>query len=270
METDSSYHEQRMRLLASTLRWLSETEPLGLTIGDLSSRLQLGTWEVQHLFQEYLGRDPIRIVHNTWSPSLGKPVADPQISIFDTPEPIENTPSFLQVPVSLTEMKDEEQEIHYSIQASCLGDVFIATGPAGICQITFEDAENGLARLEKTFTKAILIPEVNELQQLAASCIGTTFPKGTVLPLSVKGSAFQITVWRYLIGIASGKTVHYQQIADELGDPKASRAVGTAVGANPVALFIPCHRVVHQNGKTGHFRWGPARKRLLLAVEKTG
>lgn len=268
METDSSYHEQRMRLLASALQWMMDAEPFRLTLTDLGAHLQLGTWEVQHLFSEYLGRDPIRILHNTWSPSLGRTEPVPQISIFDEPEPEIAKGGFLTVPVQISQLKDEEQTIRYSIYPSCLGEVFVANSENGICQLTFEDAENGLERLRKTFTKAELLEETTPLQELAVNCIRTEIPAGTILPLTVKGTPFQLSVWQLLAGIPSGKIMNYQQIATALGDPKASRAVGTAVGSNPAALFIPCHRVVHQNGKTGHFRWGPRRKQLLLAVEK--
>jgi O-6-methylguanine DNA methyltransferase len=87
--------------------------------------------------------------------------------------------------------------------------------------------------------------------------------------LAPKGSDFQKSVWRALIDVPFGKQVSYQDNAKSIGKPNASRAVGSAIGANPIALLIPCHRVVPCSGGTGNYRWGPDRKRALLDAERT-
>lgn len=85
--------------------------------------------------------------------------------------------------------------------------------------------------------------------------------------LSLEGTEFQRSVWRALLEIPSGGRISYSEIARRVGRPKASRAVGAAVGANPIALLIPCHRVVYSSGGTGNYRWGPDRKQALLEME---
>ena len=85
--------------------------------------------------------------------------------------------------------------------------------------------------------------------------------------LSPEGTDFQKLVWRTLLEIPSGSKISYGEIARRIGQPRASRAVGAAVGANPIALLIPCHRVVYSSGKTGNYRWGSDRKRALLEIE---
>jgi AraC family transcriptional regulator, regulatory protein of adaptative response / methylated-DNA-[protein]-cysteine methyltransferase len=89
-----------------------------------------------------------------------------------------------------------------------------------------------------------------------------------VLPVAVKATPFQVSVWNELVRLKNGELTSYGVIAQSLGDLNASRAVGTAVGANPIALLVPCHRVIHNSGKIGNFRWGSWRKQLLLAIEK--
>lgn len=263
---EHSYHTKRMELTAVTLQRMLEATPFSVSLAALSTELQLGLWETQHLFQEYVGCDPIRVLHNSWSPALAHVKTPAQLSIFDAPVE-QHTGKFLKTACELEALTDDPAEITYGIHPSCLGEVFVATIPTGICQLTFEDSENGLERLRKTFPKSELIEQSSELQELALNALKSNAP-AICLPLQVKATSFQLSVWQYLLGIASGNVVTYSMIAESLGDPKASRAVGTAVGANPVGLLIPCHRVVHRSGKIGKFRWGTNRKRLLLAIEK--
>lgn len=270
METDFSYQFQRMELLFSTLRWMLDSQQLGISLSDLSKRVELGEWETQHLFQEYLGKDPLRFVKDAFSPSLAQVHQPAQISIFDVVE--ENSgksiPSF---DLDIQILTETVEEITYSVFPYFLGTVFIASHEFGICQVTFEDTDHGLTRLKKTYPKAELREEQTELNLLAYQALMNYFvQKETipVLPVSVKASPFQVSVWNELANLPKSELTTYGVIAQHLGDLNASRAVGTAVGANPIALLIPCHRVVHQSGKIGHFRWGSWRKRLLLAIEK--
>ncbi|ASS50591.1 MAG: hypothetical protein A3D31_13585 [Candidatus Fluviicola riflensis] len=263
---EHSYHTKRMELTAVTLQRILEATPFSVSLAELSAELQLGVWETQHLFREYLGCDPIRVLHNSWSPALAQVNTPAQLSIFDVPDE-QNSGKFLRTTCELEPLTEDPAEIAYGIHTSCLGNIFVATTPDGICQLTFEDSENGLERLLKTYPGSKLIKRSSELQELAVNSLKSN-AASICLPLKVKATAFQLSVWQYLLSITSGNVVTYSMIAEHLGDPKASRAVGTAVGANPVGLLIPCHRVVHRSGKIGHFRWGTNRKRLLLAIEK--
>ncbi|MES2556672.1 MAG: methylated-DNA--[protein]-cysteine S-methyltransferase [Bacteroidota bacterium] len=263
---EHSYHTKRMELTAVTLQRMLGATPFSVSLAELSEELQLGVWETQHLFQEYLGCDPIRVLHNSWSPALAQVKAPAQLSIFDAPTE-QSSGKFLKTTCELEPLNQDPAEIAYGIHTSCLGEVFVATISDGICQLTFEDSENGLERLHKTYPGSVLVDQSSELQELAVNSLKSNTPS-ICLPLKVKATVFQLSVWQYLLNITSGNVVTYSMIAEYLGDPKASRAVGTAVGANPVGLLIPCHRVVHRSGKIGHFRWGTNLKRLLLAIEK--
>ena len=266
-EFSSAYHSKRMQLTAVALQRMMGAAPFSVSLNELSEELKLGVWEVQHLFQEYVSCDPLRLLNNSWSPSLAHIIEPAQLSIFDEPEIAVSNHSFLAGLCELTAITEDPDEITFGIYDTCLGSVFIATVSDGICQVTFEDAENGLERLQKTYPNTPLVITTSELQSLVINSLKPG-QQTEILPLKVKVTPFQLSVWHYLLSIKSGNIATYGMIATHLGDQNASRAVGTAVGANPIALFIPCHRVVHQSGKIGHFRWGTPRKRLLLAIEK--
>ncbi|MGF1523960.1 MAG: methylated-DNA--[protein]-cysteine S-methyltransferase [Leptolyngbyaceae cyanobacterium] len=161
--------------------------------------------------------------------------------------------------------------IRYGIHATAFGKVLIATTPKGICNVQFLDAEafaDTRAWLQQRWEQAEVIhdPSTTEAvsdrlnQSLAA-------PANKPLPLLVKGTNFQIQVWRALLSLPFGSLATYQDIANHIGNPRAVRAVGTAIGVNPVAYFIPCHRVIRSNGELGGYRWGLTRKSTILGWE---
>lgn len=271
MDSDFSYQSPRMDLLFRTLKWMLDSQQIGITIEELSKHIGLGEWETQHLFQEYVGKDPIRFVRDAFSPSLARVNQNQaQLSIFDAFEQ-QQEETMVHTDLDIQIMTGSPEEVQYSVFPWFLGTVFVASHESGICQVTFEDTDHGLTRLKKTFPKAELKEEQTTLNLLAYQALMNYFVRKEaipVLPVSVKASPFQVSVWNELASVSKSGLTTYGMIAQRLGDLNASRAVGTAVGANPIALLIPCHRVVHQSGKIGRFRWGSWRKRLLLAIEK--
>lgn len=271
MEADFSYQSPRVDLLFKTLKWMLDSQQIGITIEELSKHLALGEWETQHLFQEYLGKDPIRFVQDAFSPSLAHvDKHQVQISIFDLldDEP-EKSSGHIDLDIQIIE--ESPEEVYYSIFPYFLGNVFIASHETGICQVTFEDSEVGPIRLRKTFPKSTIKEERTELHELAYQALMSYFVKTDgipVIPIAVKATPFQVAVWNRLQALGKSEMATYGELALELGDPSLSRAVGSAVGANPIALLIPCHRAMHQNEKIGRFRWGSWRKQILLAIEK--
>lgn len=271
MESDFSYQAPRMELLFSTLKWMLDSQQIGITVEELSKQLDLGEWETQHLFQEYLGKDPIRFVQDAFSPSLAQiKKQQAQLSIFDAFDDEKGAP-FSHIDLDIRILEESPEEIYYSIFPYFLGSVFIASHESGLCQLTFEDTEIGSIRLRRAYPKSTIREERTELHELAYQALMNYFVKTADLPLipvAVKATPFQVQVWNELQTLGKSELATYGTIAESLGDLNVSRAVGTAVGANPVALLIPCHRVVHQSGKIGRFRWGSWRKQLLLAIEK--
>jgi AraC family transcriptional regulator, regulatory protein of adaptative response / methylated-DNA-[protein]-cysteine methyltransferase len=160
-------------------------------------------------------------------------------------------------------------EITWGIHPTPFGEALIASTSRGICRLSFigdEGREAALEDLRADWPQARLTRN----QALVAPVVAQAFDRANhtrPLHLWVKGSNFQIKVWEALLRVESGRLVSYREIARSIGMPRAARAVGGAVGANPVAVLIPCHRVIRSAGELGDYRWGLARKRALIARE---
>jgi AraC family transcriptional regulator of adaptative response/methylated-DNA-[protein]-cysteine methyltransferase len=160
--------------------------------------------------------------------------------------------------------------IHYGLFKSSLGCVLIARTVRGVRSILIGDSAASLERdLARRFPEAELARDdgrlAAEFAHVAAFLVAPE--RGLDLPLDLEGTAFQRRVWRALRAIPAGTTASYTDIARRIAAPKSFRAVAQACGANPVALAIPCHRVVRNDGALSGYRWGVARKRALLAME---
>jgi AraC family transcriptional regulator of adaptative response/methylated-DNA-[protein]-cysteine methyltransferase len=146
----------------------------------------------------------------------------------------------------------------------------VATSDRGVCAILLGDDPDRLARdLQDQFPRATLIGGDAEFEGLVAKVIGFVEAPGIGLdlPLDVRGTAFQQRVWRALREIPAGETASYADIARRIGSPNAVRAVAQACAANALAVAVPCHRVVRNDGGLSGYRWGVERKRALLAKE---
>jgi AraC family transcriptional regulator of adaptative response/methylated-DNA-[protein]-cysteine methyltransferase len=149
--------------------------------------------------------------------------------------------------------------------------LLVAASDKGVCAIFLGDDTKVLEQeLRNRFPRAKLIGGDRAFRKLVAQVVAfVEAPRNDLaLPLDVRGTAFQHQVWAALREIPPGETATYSEIAHRIGRPAAVRAVGTACGANPIAVAIPCHRVLGSNGKLTGYRWGTARKRALLDREK--
>ncbi len=162
------------------------------------------------------------------------------------------------------------ETIRYTLADSPLGRLLVAATARGICSITFgDDDEALLSTLRTTFAKATLKQMDRELSYAVDALVAALGenPRALDLPLDVRATAFQLRVWTALRHIPLGETRTYSQIATELGAPQSVRAVANACATNPVALAVPCHRVVGKNGTLTGYRWGLERKRAILSAE---
>lgn len=161
-------------------------------------------------------------------------------------------------------------DIRFALAECALGAILVAQSGRGICAITLGDDPDALLRdLQDRFPKAELIGGDAGFEALVARVIGFVEAPaiGLDLPLDIRGTAFQERVWQALRQIPVGQTVSYADIARRIGAPKAVRAVAQACGANRIAVAIPCHRVVRNDGALSGYRWGVERKRALLERE---
>jgi AraC family transcriptional regulator of adaptative response/methylated-DNA-[protein]-cysteine methyltransferase len=160
--------------------------------------------------------------------------------------------------------------IRFAVGECSLGSILVAQSERGVCAILLGDDPEALVRdLQDRFPKAELIGGDREFEKLVARVIGLIERpgQGLDLPLDVRGTAFQQRVWQALRTIPAGMTTTYTEIARRIGAPRSVRAVAQACGANPVAVAIPCHRVVRRDGGLSGYRWGVERKRALLDRE---
>lgn len=164
--------------------------------------------------------------------------------------------------------KKTTNTISFTTTACSLGQILIAKSAKGLCLVAFADEDYELIEhLRQRFRGAqYLHREVAEAAQIVAHLENPALPYDVLF--DVTGTAFQQQVWQALKTIPVGTTVSYTDIAKKIGSPKAVRAVAQACGANPLAVLIPCHRVVRQDGSLSGYRWGIERKRALLAREK--
>jgi AraC family transcriptional regulator of adaptative response/methylated-DNA-[protein]-cysteine methyltransferase len=161
-------------------------------------------------------------------------------------------------------------EIRFAIGECSLGSILVAQSGRGVCAILLGDDPDALARdLQDRFPQARLIGGDKGFEALVARVVGFVEAPalGLDLPLDVRGTAFQQRVWQALRDIPAGETASYSAIAQRIGAPKSVRAVASACAANAIAVAIPCHRVVRNDGALSGYRWGVERKRALLDKE---
>lgn len=245
----------------------------------VAEQVHLSAFHFQRLFSRYVGVSPKRFLQ-ALTLARGKQLIASSQSLADTAEALglsggsrlyDHFVTLEAVTPGEFKRQGEGVEIAYGVHPTPFGQVLVATTPRGICRMGFLAAT----------------PEAEILAQLAAEwprCTLRHQPDATryavealfepprraapgALSLHVRGTNFQLNVWRALLMIPDGQLASYSHIAQWLGAPKSSRAVGNAVGANPVALWIPCHRVIQQSGALGGYRWGLEVKRQVQAWE---
>jgi AraC family transcriptional regulator of adaptative response/methylated-DNA-[protein]-cysteine methyltransferase len=163
-----------------------------------------------------------------------------------------------------------DEKVHFATGECSLGSILVAQTGRGVCAILLGDGPDSLAReLEDRFPRATPIAGDARLEQSVAQAIGLVEAPSREfdLPLDVRGTAFQQRVWQALREIPAGSTKTYAEIAGRIGSPKSVRAVARACAANALAVAIPCHRVVRNDGGLSGYRWGVERKRALLQRE---
>ena len=167
----------------------------------------------------------------------------------------------------------EGQRIFYAVAKSSLGPTLVACTARGVCRVAFGDSDEALVdQLREEYPKAALAaagPAERAWVQQVVQGVDTPWQRQSI-PLDVHGTAFQKRVWKALQAIPVGRTASYAEVARSLRLPRAARAVARACASNPVAVLVPCHRVVHSDGRVGGYRWGAARKARLLEKETHG
>ena len=168
-------------------------------------------------------------------------------------------------------LPDEQKSlaIQFHVHQTVYGDTLVANTNKGICFIAFGEKGKSFDELKTHFPNAVFKPVINDLQLKAIEAINYSEPISRKLPLHLKGTDFEMEVWQALLAIPTGETTSYGNIARMIGKPKAVRAVASAIGRNPIACLIPCHRIFRTDGKIGGYHWGIDIKMKIIENEHT-
>ena len=159
-------------------------------------------------------------------------------------------------------------QINYSFSETIFGAIIVASTSKGICHMAFiEDKSHAFDVLKSKFPNAKFIQQTDELQNKALLVFQNKQHDLSTIKLHLKGTQFQLKVWESLLKIPMGQLSTYSTVAKEIGNDRASHAVGTAIGNNPVAFLIPCHRVIQASGSFGGYMWGKTRKTAMIGWE---
>ena len=249
------------------------------SLTQLAEASGLGKFALQRGFKRVLGVTPGEFAREARKQGFRDKVRKPKTTIteavyeagFGSPSRLyEDLDATLGMTPTAMKAGGAGETIRYAVAYSPLGFVLVATTERGLCAVLFTDGEaEGAAELRERFPQAVLRKDDEALRDAVAFVLSrmTETPEAATMPFHVRATAFQQRVWRALTEIPRGETRTYAQIAEQIGAPKAVRAVGTACGNNLLAAVIPCHRVVGADGRLTGYRWGTERKRQLLELE---
>jgi AraC family transcriptional regulator of adaptative response/methylated-DNA-[protein]-cysteine methyltransferase len=269
--------DQHAEKIASACRLIetSETPP---SLELLAQHVGLSTYHFHRLFKaatgltpkEYAAAHRVNLVRKSLSKSDTVTGAIYDAGYNSNSRFYETSNQILGMTPSDYRAGGPQTDIRFAVGECSLGSILVAQSDRGICAILLGDDPDSLARdLQNQFPKANLIGGDTGFERLVAKVVGFVEAPalGLDLPLDVRGTAFQQRVWQALRRIPVGSTASYTDVAELIGSPNSVRAVAQACGANALAVAIPCHRVVRNDGALSGYRWGVERKRALLKKE---
>ncbi|MDN8245992.1 methylated-DNA--[protein]-cysteine S-methyltransferase [Acinetobacter baumannii] len=264
--------------IATIIGYLYEHLDQQPSLEDVATYMNLSPSYIQRQFQEWVGISPKKFVQYM-SLQQAKYYLMQQRSLLDTAlnTGLSGTGRLHDLFIQLEGMTPGEYkqqgdgvELNYSVETSPFGDLLVVSSDKGICSVRFVDNSKNIQKIVKQyFPKAQLKNYSPIWHQQIAQWFRQDFSEHLQqkLPLNLAGTPFQLQVWEALLTIPEGQLRTYQDIAEQIGKPKAVRAVATAIGQNPIAYLIPCHRVIRATGMVGEYHWQKGRKLALLAWE---
>lgn len=246
-------------------------------LDEVAAHVHLSPFHFQRMFTDWAGVSPKKFLQYLSTSYAKKLLKEDRFTLSETSHHagLSGTSRLHDLFINIEGMTPAEYknggkslEINYSFADSPFGEVIVASTAKGICHLAFsEDKVLALQILKEEFPNARFNQHVDWIQQNALFLFTHDWNKLPQIKLHLKGTDFQLKVWETLIKIPQGSVSSYGKIASEMGKPSASRAVGTAVGSNPVAYLIPCHRVIQASGAIGGYHWGTDRKTAMIGWE---
>ena len=246
-------------------------------LDEVAEKIHLSPYHFQRLFTDWAGVSPKKFLQYISIEHAKNILKERKASLFDVAfeTGLSGTGRLHDLFINIEGMTPGEYKnggenlsITYSFAESPFGDILVASTSKGICHMAFADNDKeALKTLQDSFPNAHYKQMVDLIQQNALYIFTHDWKDLDKIRLHLKGTAFQIKVWEALLKIPMGQLSSYGNIADQLDSPGASQAVGSAVGSNPVAFLIPCHRVIQSTGVVGQYHWGSIRKTAMIGWE---
>ncbi|MDQ3681880.1 MAG: methylated-DNA--[protein]-cysteine S-methyltransferase [Bacteroidota bacterium] len=263
--------------IAEAISYIKENFKTQPGLDEIAEKIHLSPFHFQRLFTEWAGVSPKKFLQYISVEHAKNILKDKQATLFDAAFEIglSGTSRLHDLFINIEGMTPgefknggENLSINYSYAESPFGNILVASTSKGICHMAFNDNEQqALGTLQKHFPNARYKQMVDLIQQNALYIFTHDWSKLNQIKLHLKGTAFQLKVWQTLLKIPMGQLATYGNIAKQISIPGASRAVGSAIGGNPVAFLIPCHRVIQSGGTFGGYMWGATRKTAIIGWE---
>jgi len=275
---EAQFSDPQVEMAREVCRLIDENEGEALTLANLSSKVGVSAFHLQRTFKSVMGISPSQYAEAGRISKFKQGVRDGESitsAIYDagfgsSSRLYENAASRLGMTPATYGKGGRGAVIRYSIVETSVGLLLVAETDKGVCSVTLGDSESALeTQLRLEFPQAEIQRGDQALRQATKAIVDHLEGKTPriELPLDVRATAFQLQVWEQLRAIPSGETYSYSDVAKAIGKEAAVRAVARACATNPVALVIPCHRVIREDKSLGGYRWGLERKRKLLAEE---
>jgi AraC family transcriptional regulator of adaptative response/methylated-DNA-[protein]-cysteine methyltransferase len=274
METQESINYQRIADAINYIRLNFKEQP---NLDEVAEKVSLSPFHFQRMFTEWAGISPKKFLQYLSVEYAKSILKEKQATLFDAAfaTGLSGTGRLHDLFINIEGMTPAEYKnggkalsINYSFAESPFGNIIVASTPKGICYLAFaDDQEEAFGHLQAQFPNAGYHQVVDMTQQNALFIFKRDWSKLSTIKLHLKGTAFQLKVWEALLKIPMGGLYSYGLLAQNIQLPNASRAVGSAIGDNPVAFLIPCHRVIRSTGEFGQYHWGATRKSAIIGWE---
>lgn len=264
--------------IAAAIRFIKENRQEQPRLETIAGHVNMSPAHFQRMFQEWAGISPKSFLQYLNVEYAKRILKQTHASLFDTACEVglSGTGRLHDLFVNIEGMTPGEYKnggqalrINYSFAETPFGQVMVASTDKGICHLAFVDEgeEEALGSLKQLFPNAAYTQCPDRKQEDALSVFNRDWSKPEEIKLHLKGTSFQLKVWETLLKIPAGGLTTYADLATKSGHEGACRAVGTAIGRNPVAFLIPCHRVIKATGDIGNYHWGEVRKEAIIGWE---
>ena len=263
--------------IATAITFIKDNFKSQPSLESIAAQVHLSPFHFQKMFSDWAGVSPKKFVQYLSIEHAKSILREKQVSLFDAAyhTGLSGTGRLHDLFMTIEGMTPgefknggEQLQIRYNFSETVFGNVIIASTGKGVCYLAFyDDKDVAFDLFQKQFPKA-KIEHLGDVHQAnALSFFSRKWDDPAAVKFHLKGTPFQLKVWDALLKIPQGSLTTYSSIASSIHQQNASRAVGSAVGDNPVAFLIPCHRVIRSTGEAGHYHWGAVRKLAMIGWE---